>query len=210
MALQPPAGHASTSPSCLCLGRLPQRYVESGKARILSKTRGVVGLHKNRFCFPLSLCVARLSGVGSDALFIGVMRHEPSAGTLDEPIIRVSCTYKPGCCSTLLSVQLGKMLDSLSNPFRVPFSARLPQFWTTASGIIMCCDNCVTDALGQASAADFIGRSFSSLCTDVGGVNTYLAAAAQADEALEHPTFRTQVRRTLLRAAPLLFEGMCC
>lgn len=87
------------------------------------------------------------------------------------------------------------------------------QFWTTSSGIVMCCDNCVTDALGQASAADFIGRSFSSLCTDVGGVNTSLAAAATADEATEPPTFKTQVRRTLLGATLLehmLFAGMCC
>lgn len=49
-----------------------------------------MGLCKNRFCFPLSLCVARLSVVGSDALFIGVMKHAPSIGTLDKPIIRVS------------------------------------------------------------------------------------------------------------------------
>lgn len=88
-------GRGCIHPTLLhCPGCMLQRYVETGQARILSKTRGVVGLHKNRFCFPLLLCVARLSGVGSDALFIGVMKHEPSIGTLDKPIMRVSCTGK--------------------------------------------------------------------------------------------------------------------
>lgn len=66
-----------------------QRYVETGQAHILSRTRAVTALHKDRHVFPLSLCVTRLSGVGTDSLFIGVMRHEPSAGTLDSQVVRV-------------------------------------------------------------------------------------------------------------------------
>lgn len=100
-------GRGCIHPTLLhCPGCMLQRYVETGQARILSKTRGVVGLHKNRVCFPLSLCVARLSGVGSDTLFIGVMKHEPSIGTLDKPIMRVSCPSLNPCCSTSLSAGL--------------------------------------------------------------------------------------------------------
>jgi hypothetical protein len=39
--------------------------------------------------FPISLCVARLSGVGMDTLFIGVMRHSAAAGSLDNQIVKV-------------------------------------------------------------------------------------------------------------------------
>lgn len=66
-----------------------QRYVESGQPHILNKTRAVVALHKDRHMFPLSLCVARLSGVGTDTLFIGVMRNEQLAGTADNQIVKV-------------------------------------------------------------------------------------------------------------------------
>jgi hypothetical protein len=39
--------------------------------------------------FPISLCVARLSGAGMDTLFIGVMRHAAAAGSLDNQIVKV-------------------------------------------------------------------------------------------------------------------------
>lgn len=43
-----------------------------------------------------------------------------------------------------------------------------------------------------------MGSSFSSLCTDVEGVNKYIAAAVQSEEleAAETAPFRTQVRPT--------------
>jgi hypothetical protein len=50
-----------------------------------------------RHMFPLSLCVARLSGVGTDTLFIGVMRHEPTATTADHQIVKVSCRTEQTC-----------------------------------------------------------------------------------------------------------------
>lgn len=50
----------------------------------------MVGLHKDRHVFALSLCVARLSGVGSDTLFIGILRQEPSSGTTDNPVLKAS------------------------------------------------------------------------------------------------------------------------
>ena len=63
--------------------------MESGQPHILNKTREVVALHKDRQMFPLSLCVARLSGAGMDSLFIGVMRHVP--GSLDSQTVKVCC-----------------------------------------------------------------------------------------------------------------------
>lgn len=68
-----------------------QRYVQSGQPHILNNVRPVVALHKDRHAFPISLCVSRLSGVGADALFIGVMRHEPASGTADHQLMKVSC-----------------------------------------------------------------------------------------------------------------------
>lgn len=72
----------------LCLLSL-QRYVESGQPHILNKTRAVVALHKDWSMFPLSLCLARLSGAGTETLFIGVMRHEPLASAGDDQIVKV-------------------------------------------------------------------------------------------------------------------------
>jgi hypothetical protein len=46
----------------------------------------------------------------------------------------------------------------------------LPQFWTTAGGIIMCADSSMSDTLG-IQPGDLVGRNFSDLCTDVEGVN---------------------------------------
>lgn len=54
-----------------------------------------MALHKDRHMFPLSLCVARLSGMGSESLFIGVLRKEPPAGTTDHLVIKVRQT--PRC-----------------------------------------------------------------------------------------------------------------
>jgi hypothetical protein len=66
-----------------------QRYVESGQPHMINQTREVVAVHKDRQMFPISLCVARLSGVGMDSLFIGVMRHSAPAGSLDDQVVKV-------------------------------------------------------------------------------------------------------------------------
>jgi hypothetical protein len=53
---------------------------------MLNKTREVVALHKDRQMFPISLCVAHLSGAGMDILFIGVMRYSAAAGSQDNQL----------------------------------------------------------------------------------------------------------------------------
>ncbi|GLI60701.1 hypothetical protein VaNZ11_002794 [Volvox africanus] len=53
------------------------RYVASGEPRILDSVREVVAMHKDRYVFPVALCVTRLSGVGSDSIFCGLIRPLP-------------------------------------------------------------------------------------------------------------------------------------
>nr|ACF39778.1 PAS domain sensory protein FXL1 [Chlamydomonas reinhardtii] len=50
------------------------RYVNGGEPHILDTVREVVGLHKERYVFPMQLCVTRMSGTGSDSVFLGVAR----------------------------------------------------------------------------------------------------------------------------------------
>lgn len=151
----------------ICLLPL-QRYVESGQPHILNKTRAVVALHKDRSMFPLSLCVARLSGVGSDTLFIGVMRHEPLAGVGDDQIVKVR---------RMLQLDRPKLAGAVSAVRVVANTCWLLlllcawlQFWTTQGGTILCSDHSLNDALGL-QPGDLVGRSFSNLCTDVDGVS---------------------------------------
>ncbi|KAG2486663.1 hypothetical protein HYH03_014719 [Edaphochlamys debaryana] len=54
-----------------------QRYVSSGEPHILDSVREVVALHKDRYVFPVLLCVTKLSGVRSDSVFLGVVRPIP-------------------------------------------------------------------------------------------------------------------------------------
>ncbi|EFJ45817.1 hypothetical protein VOLCADRAFT_93925 [Volvox carteri f. nagariensis] len=53
------------------------RYVQGGEPHILDTVRDVVALHKDRYVFPLQLCVTKLSGVGTDAIFLGLLRPQP-------------------------------------------------------------------------------------------------------------------------------------
>ncbi|GIL48858.1 hypothetical protein Vafri_5291 [Volvox africanus] len=53
------------------------RYVQGGQPRILDTVRDVVALHKERYVMPLRLCVTKLSGIGTDAVFLGLLRPEP-------------------------------------------------------------------------------------------------------------------------------------
>ncbi|KAG2445381.1 hypothetical protein HXX76_000003 [Chlamydomonas incerta] len=54
-----------------------QRYVGGGEPHMLDSVREVVALHKERFVFPVQLCVTKLSGSGSDSIFLGVVRPLP-------------------------------------------------------------------------------------------------------------------------------------
>ncbi|KXZ42959.1 hypothetical protein GPECTOR_109g202 [Gonium pectorale] len=53
------------------------RYVGGGEPHILDSVREVVALHKDRYVFPVSLCVTKLSGVGADSVFLGLLRPLP-------------------------------------------------------------------------------------------------------------------------------------
>ncbi|PNW79942.1 hypothetical protein CHLRE_08g373200v5 [Chlamydomonas reinhardtii] len=54
-----------------------QRYVGGGEPHMLDSVREVVALHKERYVFPVQLCVTKLSGSGSDSIFLGVIRPLP-------------------------------------------------------------------------------------------------------------------------------------
>ncbi|KAG2447634.1 hypothetical protein HYH02_007552 [Chlamydomonas schloesseri] len=54
-----------------------QRYTSGGEPHILDTVREVVALHKERYVFPVALCVTKLSGTGTDSIFLGVLRPVP-------------------------------------------------------------------------------------------------------------------------------------
>ncbi|KAG2423294.1 hypothetical protein HXX76_015443 [Chlamydomonas incerta] len=54
-----------------------QRYTAGGEPRILDSVREVVALHMERYVFPVELCVTKLSGTGTDSIFLGVLRPVP-------------------------------------------------------------------------------------------------------------------------------------
>mmetsp|Transcript_10121 Transcript_10121/g.26269 ORF Transcript_10121/g.26269 Transcript_10121/m.26269 type:complete len:2025 (-) Transcript_10121:314-6388(-) len=72
-----------------------RNYVSTGKKRILDSVREVVALHKNRNVFPIQLAVTKVSGVGNDSVFMGVMRPY----TVEAGVIRVWCTPSGGVIS---------------------------------------------------------------------------------------------------------------
>ena len=53
------------------------RYTSTGEPHILDSVREVIGVHKERYVFPLQLCVTKLSGTGPDCVFMGVLRPVP-------------------------------------------------------------------------------------------------------------------------------------
>jgi hypothetical protein len=143
-----------------------QRYIETGQAHILNKSRCMVALNKvrggwqqprelcfaacsctltrrlllpmqNRSMFPIQLAVTRLSGVGADQLLMGVVRPALSA---DEHAVT---------------------------------------FHMTADGVVLCSDSAVAGTFGM-QPEDVLGRPFISLTSDVEGVNRCDAAAMPA------------------------------
>jgi hypothetical protein len=55
-------------PDNMCL-----RFWGIGRTNIMGRTTEQVAVHKERYLVPLSLNVSKLSGVGEDTLFIGIM-----------------------------------------------------------------------------------------------------------------------------------------
>jgi hypothetical protein len=49
------------------------RAMAAGRTNIMGRTSDQVAVHKERYIVPLSLNVSKLSGVGEDTLFIGIM-----------------------------------------------------------------------------------------------------------------------------------------
>ena len=54
----------------------------AGHAKILDSVREVVGLHKERYVFPVSILVSKVSGTGDDALFMGVVKVSRGVGSV--------------------------------------------------------------------------------------------------------------------------------
>ncbi|KAF5829405.1 hypothetical protein DUNSADRAFT_16104 [Dunaliella salina] len=72
-----------------------RNYVSTGKKRIIDSIREVVALHKNKNVFPIQLAVTKVSGVGNDSVFMGVLRPY----TVEAGVIRVWCTPSGGVIS---------------------------------------------------------------------------------------------------------------
>jgi hypothetical protein len=51
-----------------------QRFNATGEAHILGRTRAVVALTKARTIVPVELTVLQVSGIGAEAIFLGVIR----------------------------------------------------------------------------------------------------------------------------------------
>jgi len=92
-------------------------HLNSGKIRILDLVRPVVGLHKDRTVFPINLGVTKVSGVGSDSVFMGAMH----AATAPPNVIRVWCMPTGGVVSVddTFSESFGKTYkDVAGRPFQ--------------------------------------------------------------------------------------------
>ena len=51
-----------------------RNYANTEKAKVLGATREVVAMHQERYVFPVSLSVSKISGSGPDAIFMGVIK----------------------------------------------------------------------------------------------------------------------------------------
>lgn len=78
----------------------------AGKAKILDRVQSVVALHKERYVFPVKLAVTRISGSGSDSVFMGVL----AAGE-EDPSVTTAWALPTGsvlCVDTKFGDLLGK------------------------------------------------------------------------------------------------------
>jgi hypothetical protein len=48
-------------------------YLSTGKAQVLNKVNKFVALHKERHIIPVSFTVSKVSGIGEDTMFMGVI-----------------------------------------------------------------------------------------------------------------------------------------
>eukprot|EP00201_Polytomella_parva_P010619 CAMPEP_0175065308 /NCGR_PEP_ID=MMETSP0052_2-20121109/15845_1 /TAXON_ID=51329 ORGANISM="Polytomella parva, Strain SAG 63-3" /NCGR_SAMPLE_ID=MMETSP0052_2 /ASSEMBLY_ACC=CAM_ASM_000194 /LENGTH=1112 /DNA_ID=CAMNT_0016331813 /DNA_START=820 /DNA_END=4155 /DNA_ORIENTATION=- len=59
-----------------------KRYLATGEERVLNRINYVVALHKNRYVFPVSSAITKVSGAGEESVFMGVIdRREETPGT---------------------------------------------------------------------------------------------------------------------------------
>jgi hypothetical protein len=48
-------------------------YLTTGKAHMLNRTSNFVAMHKERYVLPVSLNVTKVSGIGEDTMFMGIL-----------------------------------------------------------------------------------------------------------------------------------------
>jgi hypothetical protein len=51
-----------------------RNYATTEKAKVLNTTREVVAMHQERYVFPISLNVTKVSGSGADAIYMGIIK----------------------------------------------------------------------------------------------------------------------------------------
>ncbi|GBF95600.1 hypothetical protein Rsub_08582 [Raphidocelis subcapitata] len=66
-----------------------ERYLSTGEARFIGRSRAVVAITKARAILPVQTSVAHLSGAGADAVFVGVMR---TAQPTSDKVVRIWVT----------------------------------------------------------------------------------------------------------------------
>lgn len=88
-----------------------QRYKEGGEPRILDMVKEVVALHKDKHVFPVQICVTKLSGVGAEAVFLGLMRPIPFSKRDVRAWIAPNGTIL--CCGPMFSALTGIPADEM-------------------------------------------------------------------------------------------------
>lgn len=88
-----------------------QRYKDGGAPRILDSVKEVVAINKDKQVFPVQICVTKLSGVGADAVFLGLMRPIPFSKR------HIRCWITPTgtilCCGPMFSALTGISPDDM-------------------------------------------------------------------------------------------------
>jgi PAS domain S-box-containing protein len=88
-----------------------QRYITTSDPHILDSVREVVALHKDKYVFPVELCVTKLSGVGSDCVFLGLIR--PMAMSTQNVRVWISPAGSVLCCDQQFSSLVGLPSEEL-------------------------------------------------------------------------------------------------
>lgn len=116
-------------------------YLTTGKAKILDQQREVVAMHKERYVFPISVLVTKVSGQGADSMFMGVLKVSACSGLGAQMPLVTSISFQFGresasflhsdvagtCEVSGYSVAAPLCLTSPSPPVpRIPPAASLP------------------------------------------------------------------------------------